>query len=308
MRATSRCRKNLFGAKAYGALSIKLAIAKGHMPHAAHGGTYLHRVEPICTPCSVRWNLSVQHDLLCLGAMGESTLRIVQSDGGVLTFTAQRRLLKCRVLEFRAAGMVNARFYIDGELFPDDEVAMGRTPPPANAPAAPIEDDIVDAEVVPPEPRAPQPSPPMDTRQLYEEAARAMQLANAFLENSAALSNKQAAEMARLQTQQVRDALETGAALQGFVGKLNADLAEERLAAFQIRRNEELIREQDSRRRYEQARAIADANRPSTGLLLLELANNFAANFARNAAQNYTVMNGSPAPAPAPAPAPSKKG
>ena len=258
-------------------------------------------------------------------AMAQSTLRIVLADGGELRFGAvDRRILEFRAEELRAAGMEGARYYIDGEELPygDAERHAKRTAeppaPPEPASAADLEGDILDVEVMTPEPAepaepaspSPAPAPPPTAPQRandYQDAVNCVELANRILQNSALVaqqmldaaarrSSEQAADMAKLQTQQVRDSLETGAALQGFVGKMNADLAEERLAAFQIRRQEDLIKERESQRRYDEARALHDANRPSTGIVILELASHFAANFARNAAENYSVMNGQRTP------------
>jgi len=303
--------------------------------------------------------------------MTQPILRIVQADGSELKFrSGDRRILAFRAEEMRAAGMVGARYYIDGEelLCSQEGTTAGLTDEPEEDTHHVPEADIIDAEVVeaaepedltPPPSLAPAPPPtagpappptaaqtppptaaqtpptaapappptaaqtppptaaqtpptaapappptaaPAAKRNDYQDAKNSVELANQILQNSALVaermlgaaakrSSEQAAEMARLQTQQVRDSLEVGAALQVFVGKMNAELAEERLAAFQIRRREDEIKERESQRRYDEARALHDANRPSTGIVLVEIASHFAANFARNAAQNYSVMN-----------------
>ena len=183
----------------------------------------------------------------------------------------------------------------------------GPAPPPTAAltppPTAALTPPPTAAQTPPTAAPAPPPTAgPAARKNDYQDAKNSVELANLILQNSALVaermlgaaakrSSEQAADMARLQAQQVRDSLEAGAALQVFVGKMNADLAEERLAAFQIRRREDEIKERESQRRYDEARALHDANRPSTGIVLVEIASHFAANFARNAAQNYSVMN-----------------
>jgi hypothetical protein len=150
-----------------------------------------------------------------------------------------------------------------------------------------------------------------------DEAAR---LSEEFLRNAVSLSERiidRASErglealeklvkiqerQAELQSQHLSGQLAQAAQLHQFVGSLAATVAEERLATVRIRAADVQMQEaealKNAAREVQMAKItaerdirLAELNRPSPAMVLLEFAATFAAQYAQNAAANFMHMN-----------------
>jgi len=246
------------------------------------------------------WGFSAELLMLPNSPMDFSTLKVRQSNGATLTFGPMSRdSLVVRANELVVAGLVDAEFFLDGELLdlatlPTEEHSdLNEDPETIDAEYLEADPDRAHSPA-PPETRA----PPLDPREAGAIAenllASATKLHNDLLDSAARRTAEQAATMAALEEAQVQRQLATAKKLQDFVGGMNATLAQERLAAFQIKSHELQLAEQAAAKEYAKQLAIAEANKPSPVMILAELAVSFTANLARNSAANFTEMNSNP--------------
>lgn len=235
----------------------------------------------------------------------------VETGGAVMRFEAPRQMLMLRASELYQAGGRRFIYKLDGEVI---------TPPGANEnnqTVEPLEDGAIDCEAVEVDAvavsRNEHRSPSTPKKVLESDRvltlADAARLSNELLEKAAAIresmldraasrTEQQFEVMSRHQAEQARRQMDEAAKLQTFVSSMNAKLAEERVSAFQFSQSQQALDRAEQQREYMRQLALAEANRPSVGLVLTELLVGFAGHFATNAQRNFAVMNGQPQPKP----------
>ena len=243
--------------------------------------------------------------------MAEVVLTVETGGPEPLRFTGPRQMLVLRANELYEAGGRRFHYTLDGEPF---------TPAAARDDATPLatsEEGVIDCEAVevpaPSAPRhvEPRPSAPQEAHESDRvlTLADAARLSNELLEKAAAIresmldraasrTEHQFEVMSKHQAEQARRQMDEAAKLQTFVSNMNAKLAEERVSAFQFSQSQAALERAEERREYMRQLALAEANRPSAGLVLTELLVGFAGHFAANAQHNFAVMNGQPQPKP----------